>query len=107
MTDIPGLTLIKEAITLKQEADTTTDIETCECPWTRATTNRFVKQFGYNYGYAKQPITKSKHAIPAEMMKLVAPYLKSKEDPDQIIVNKYNPGQGIAFHTDHVKYFGD
>jgi len=30
-----------------------------------------------------------------------------KKDFNQIIVNKYLPGQGIGPHTDHVKFFGD
>jgi alkylated DNA repair dioxygenase AlkB len=27
--------------------------------------------------------------------------------PEQLIINEYTPGQGIAAHTDHVRYFGD
>ena len=28
-------------------------------------------------------------------------------NPNQMIVNEYNPGQGIQPHTDHVRLFGD
>lgn len=83
-------------------------------PWTDSL-SRQVQQYGYIYDYTiKEPQTKklekSAHIIPPFLKCLQDALYKSKllsEYPNQIIVNKYLPGQGIGAHRDHNPIFAD
>ncbi|AFZ26648.1 alkylated DNA repair protein [Cylindrospermum stagnale PCC 7417] len=72
---------------------------------------RRVQHYGYKYDYKKHNIDKSFYIAPLpnwaltlaqRLHKVFSPTL-----PDQVIVNEYQPGQGISSHTDCVSCFTD
>ncbi len=73
---------------------------------------RLVQQFGYIYDYGTKSIYKNVNTLPipdilTQLNKdLVERKILSKMH-NQVIVNFYQPGQGITAHKDHIKYFGD
>ena len=71
--------------------------------------SRRVIHYGYNYAYNRSGITKIGD-IPNIFRKLlnieILKNIIDKENMEQLIINEYKPGQGIANHIDHVKYFG-
>jgi alkylated DNA repair dioxygenase AlkB len=80
-------------------------------PWI-AELRRRVQHYGYRYDYRRHAIDRSMYLgpLPDWAARLagrlyrdgLAPYV-----PDQVIVNEYRPGQGIASHVDCVPCFGD
>jgi alkylated DNA repair protein alkB family protein 8 len=80
---------------------------------------RRVIQYGYTYSYTGGPL-KVTEPIPQELInvfitKFHDPKWKSlvsvlddgSDHPEQLIINRYLPGQGIAPHIDHLINFGD
>ena len=75
--------------------------------------SRQVIQYGHNYSYTggeletTDPIPdlyslfKDRSLMPTELQKALEGW-----EPDQLIINRYLPGQGIASHTDNIKQFG-
>lgn len=79
-------------------------------PITHSKDSRNVIQYGYTYAYNRSGVTKCspipeiyKKLIDTERVKKV---LGSDYEFNQLIINQYNPGQGISAHIDHTKYFG-
>lgn len=73
---------------------------------------RKTQQYGYKYDYTKKVADSSMYLGP--LPDWIDPYntrLVSesyfRKLPDQVIVNEYQPGQGIGRHTDCVKCFGE
>jgi alkylated DNA repair dioxygenase AlkB len=72
---------------------------------------RRTQHYGYKYDYTKKRVDSSMYVglIPA----WIASYctrltgLGFKKKPDQVIINEYLPGQGIAKHVDCVSCFGE
>jgi alkylated DNA repair dioxygenase AlkB len=74
------------------------------------TNSRQTVQYGYKYNYKNGKTNESADEMPSDI-KLLRNTLLSLDIPldvvpDQCIVNKYLPGQGINAHTDH-KDYGD
>jgi alkylated DNA repair dioxygenase AlkB len=73
---------------------------------------RRTQHYGYKYDYTKKQIDETMFIgkIPWWLKKytlsLVHEGLFEKE-PDQVIINEYNPGQGISRHIDCVPCFGN
>lgn len=73
---------------------------------------RRTQHYGYKYDYTKKKIDESMYVglIPAWMAsygtRMVGLRLFHKK-PDQVIINEYQPGQGISRHIDCVPCFGD
>lgn len=73
---------------------------------------RRVQHYGYRYDYRERRVTEGSHlgALPDWLLpiarRLVADGSFSVM-PDQVIVNEYLPGQGIAPHVDCEPCFGD
>lgn len=72
---------------------------------------RRTQQYGYKYDYTKKVADSSMYL--GSLPDWIDPYnhrLVSEgyfsQTPDQVIVNEYQPGQGIGRHTDCVKCFG-
>lgn len=73
---------------------------------------RRVQHYGYRYDYKARRVTRDSYIgpLPAWLNSLAT---QLKEDgvfktmPDQIIINEYLPGQGIAAHVDCEPCFGD
>jgi alkylated DNA repair dioxygenase AlkB len=79
-------------------------------PWL-ADLKRRVQHYGYRYDYKSRKVDPSMYlgALPIWSQPLIdrlmaAGYMDTK--PDQLIVNEYEPGQGITAHVDCVPCFG-
>jgi alkylated DNA repair dioxygenase AlkB len=78
--------------------------------------SRRVIHYGYKYDYSKVSDLTRCDAIPEMFAAIPTPSilrcpnvpesLRVDADFDQLIINEYLPGQGIAPHTDHVRQFG-
>lgn len=115
--DIPGLFYIPDYLSPQEISDILLFLKTQYFkPLTNSKNSRQVLQYGYEYPYDKKLTKLNKITpIPENLLKLVDPARINKsinsdllKNPmEQLIINKYNPGQGISAHTDHTKYFGD
>lgn len=73
-------------------------------PWLNDLQRR-VQHYGYRYDYKSRRINDEDHigALPSWVDEIIDRLMVKnifKERPDQMIVNEYEPGQGIAPHTD-------
>lgn len=80
-------------------------------PWSSELRRR-VQHYGYRYDYTAHRVTPSMQALPfPDWLHVLAQRLcddgQSPALPDQVIINEYVPGQGIAPHIDCVPCFGD
>jgi alkylated DNA repair dioxygenase AlkB len=78
----------------------------------RTDLKRRVQHFGWRYDYTARSVDASMYLGPLpEWAAVVADRLHAEgltaELPDQLIVNEYQPGQGIAPHVDCVPCFGE
>lgn len=104
-----GLSYREDYLTKEQQAKLITEIDSL--PWSNQLKRR-VQHYGYKYDYTKRSIDPSMLAPPIPRM---CGYLADKlvEDgvfpsrPDQLIVNEYVRGQGIAPHIDCTPCFRD
>lgn len=79
-------------------------------PWL-ADLKRRVQHYGYRYDYKARKVDPTMHLgpLPAWAQPLANRLVADGHlvaDPDQLIVNEYEPGQGIAAHVDCVPCFG-
>lgn len=73
------------------------------------TLKRKVQHYGYTYDYKTRTITKTA-PLPDFFAPVVDKLLEHKlldQRPDQLIVNNYEPGQGISAHIDAPSMFRD
>ncbi|MBP9773056.1 MAG: alpha-ketoglutarate-dependent dioxygenase AlkB [Candidatus Peribacteraceae bacterium] len=71
---------------------------------------RRVQHYGYRYGYGQQSSLIYLGDLPKWAARFGAKLTRdkiTKEAPDQLIVNEYEPGQGIAPHVDKEIFFAD
>lgn len=73
---------------------------------------RRVQHYGYMYDYKKRTVTDDMYlgALPKWLDNIARQLHKDgyiDAVPDQVIINEYNPGQGIASHIDCEPCFGD
>ena len=74
---------------------------------------RKTKQYGYNYDYAIRESHKDKKLekvdnAPPELLcisDLLYKHGLIRQKANQIIINKYEPGEGISAHRDHIRLF--
>jgi alkylated DNA repair dioxygenase AlkB len=75
---------------------------------------RKTRQYGYEYDYAARESHKDKklkktiYTTPNQLSCIADILYKHKlmrQKTNQIIINKYEPGEGIAVHRDHIRYF--
>jgi alkylated DNA repair dioxygenase AlkB len=75
------------------------------------TLKRRVQHYGYRYDYQRRGVESSFIGELPEWIKEFTTDLKNKKitdlDFDQIIINEYQPGQGISGHVDCISCFGD
>jgi len=105
---IPGLTYISEYISSRQEEELMHIINAQ--PWITELKRR-VQHYGYRYDYKARSVTSSSRlgALPEWLQSYAARLQQAglfTEMPDQIIINEYQPGQGIAAHIDCIPCFG-
>lgn len=112
---IPGFYYVKNYLSKKELKDIKQHLSKSN-KWQgvgKSPTSRKVIHYGYNYSYNRTGITKAED-IPEMFSNLVTKDRINKaigqevlkEDMEQLIINEYKPGQGIAFHIDHTSYFG-
>lgn len=80
-------------------------------PWLTDLKRR-TQHYGYKYDYTKKKIDSSMNLGPIPWwLKVYTARLATdgifKEEPDQVIINEYIPGQGISRHIDCVTCFTD
>jgi alkylated DNA repair dioxygenase AlkB len=103
--DISGLSYIENYINMDDEKSLIEFINSK--PWLNDLSRR-TQHYGYKYLYDSKNKLEKTEDIPLELS-----YIKDKISTDfnktfdQLIVNEYNPGQGISYHTDNIKLFDD
>ena len=106
---VPGLQLHADFITQDEERELLAAIDASE--WDTSLKRR-TQHYGYVYDYTMKGLDETEEVLPIpewcgfviqrllERGVLVAP-------PDQLIINEYEPGQGIYPHVDSVSSFED
>lgn len=105
---VPGLTYAAGYLTADEEAAILAAVDAE--PW-RTDLKRRVQHYGYRYDYTARTVDPSMHigSLPAWAQPLAERLLADGHMPalaDQLIVNEYEPGQGIRPHVDCVPCFG-
>jgi alkylated DNA repair dioxygenase AlkB len=114
---VSGLSLLLDFMTEAAERDLLSVID--QQPWL-ADLQRRVQHYGYRYDYTARQVTADLYlgALP-DWLQLLTTRLHSEglfaslpdqgpnQVPNQVIVNEYQPGQGIAPHVDCIPCFGD
>lgn len=106
---ISGLTYLHEFVTDKEQESLLEAIDLQ--PWLNDLKRR-TQHYGYKYDYTKKSVDSSMFLGPIpQWIKPVSDRLMYlghfNKEPDQVIVNEYLPGQGIAKHRDCVPCFGE
>jgi len=107
MCDIQGLLYRDNFITDEEEKYLIEKIDIQE--WNTSLKRR-TQHYGYIYDYNSKKAATKTNEIPEWCNFIVNRLLEQniiKQRPDQMIVNEYKPGQGIAMHTDNKNSFDD
>jgi alkylated DNA repair dioxygenase AlkB len=101
-TVIEGLRYVPDFVTLEEQDRLLRQIDAGE--W-RADLRRRVQHYGYRYDYKSRSVDYSMRLgeLPPWAAELAGKLLAESyfnELPDQVIVNEYEPGQGISNHID-------
>lgn len=108
LPDIDGLQYIPDYITKRQEQGLIQKIDSL--PWSHELKRR-VQQYGSSYRYRGNKSKKNSAEPFQEWMRRLARKLQQdeffSETPDQLIINEYFPGTGIAPHVDQEELFGE
>ena len=106
VTAVPGLNFAEGFLTPEEQTYCVQRIDAAEGEW-RNDLSRRVQHYGWRYDYKARAITPDMHlgALPDWLanvaQKLYAETGLFDRVPEQVIVNEYLPGQGIATHIDH------
>lgn len=108
-TVVDGLLYVPRYLSSKRQERLLATID--EQPW-RADLRRRVQHYGYRYDYARKRTDPDLYLGPLpEWAAALADRLRADGHVapplNQVIVNEYQPGQGIAPHIDCVPCFGD
>ena len=107
--DIPGLQYLPNYLSPDEQAKLLSIVD--QQPWITDLKRR-VQHYGYRYDYKSRSIdtTMFLGALP-DWAHAIAQRVQADgfalAVPDQLIVNEYQPGQGIASHIDCLPCFGD
>jgi alkylated DNA repair dioxygenase AlkB len=106
---IPGLTYLPDYLTAEQHDDFLAVLDTY--PWLTDLARR-VQHYGYRYDYKARTVAPEMYLGPlpdwaAELAQRLHAEGWFASEPDQLIVNEYEPGQGISKHVDCVPCFSD
>ena len=106
MTQVPGLEIYENWITEEKEIQLLKDIDAST--WS-TTLKRRTQQYGHEYNYKNRSVYRTNLLgyLPNFFEQVIARLLeegKIETKPEQCIVNEYEPGQGIAKHTDSVVF---
>ncbi|WP_394793070.1 alpha-ketoglutarate-dependent dioxygenase AlkB [Armatimonas sp.] len=105
---IMGMSYYPEFLTSEQEASLLAFVDSQ--PW-NDTLSRATQHYGYRYDYTVRQLDMSHHLgpLPAPLQEVGTRLVDAgyfAKLPEQVIVNEYLPGQGIAAHIDCVPCFG-
>ena len=105
---IPGLRYLPDFVNVREQADLLAVVDAQ--PWLTDLKRR-VQHYGYRYEYRSRSVDPTMYLgpLPEWADRLLGRFYQEKlvdEAPDQVIVNEYEPGQGIAAHVDCVPCFG-
>ena len=106
VTAVPGLKFIEGFLTPEQQANCILQVDAAVDQW-RYDLSRRVQHYGWRYDYKARAITPDMYigALPDWLSKLAQKLYDETglfdRVPEQVIVNEYLPGQGIAMHIDH------
>jgi alkylated DNA repair dioxygenase AlkB len=108
-TQISGLRYLPNYITRQEHDQLLAIID--QQPWLD-TLKRRVQHYGYRYDYKSRSVDASMFlgALPMWIAPLTGRLQREglvTQAPDQLIVNEYEPGQGISAHVDSIAAFGD
>lgn len=106
---IAGLRYIRDFIDQQKHDELLCQIDAS--PWLTDLKRR-VQHYGYKYDYKSRSVNYSMRIGPLpqwaeELADILCERRLTLERPDQVIVNEYRPGQGIASHVDCVPCFTD
>jgi len=106
---INGLTYVKDFISKEEES---TLIQIINAQEWLGDLKRRVQHYGWKYDYRARSLNHSMYLglLPLWAQNLADRLVEKKlmeELPDQVIINEYKPGQGIANHVDCEPCFGD
>jgi alkylated DNA repair dioxygenase AlkB len=109
LSSVKGLSHLPDFVTPEQEAELIRHID--GSPWITDLRRR-VQHFGYRYDYKGRSVDRSMRLGPlpgwsSQVVRLLLDRRLIPQQPDQLIVNEYHPGQGIAPHVDCVPCFTD
>ena len=107
MPNVGGMRLIENWLPDK-EADALLNLIDQQ-PWDTSLKRR-VQHYGFKYDYRNpkvEPIGLLPLWVACYAQQLYLDGIFTDKVPNQVIVNEYEPGQGIASHTDCVPCFGD
>lgn len=106
---ILGLRYIPEFISEEEEKTLLDAID--DSDWSNVLKRR-VQHYGYEYSYKQRTVTSDMYIgpVPNYFQTVLNKLLDANvfaSYPNQVIVNEYNAGQGIASHVDNPNIFGD
>ena len=109
VAQIPGLQYLPDYITRQEHDQLLAIID--QQPWLD-TLKRRVQHYGYRYDYKSRAVDSSMFlgALPAWVAPLTERLRREglvAQTLNQLIINEYEPGQGISAHIDSVPAFGD
>jgi alkylated DNA repair dioxygenase AlkB len=104
-----GLTYLENYIQGEEAERLVREIDAA--PW-RTDLKRRVQHYGYRYDYKARQVRQEDHLGPLpKLFQQMAERLTAEGHfqtvPDQVIVNEYQPGQGISAHIDCQPCFGE
>lgn len=109
LPSIEGLSYIQNFVTEDEARELTAAID--QSTWLSELKRR-VQHYGYKYDYTARTVAND--AYIGALPDWLAPVSTRLHDqgifqtvPDQVIVNEYEPGQGISAHVDCIPCFGD
>ena len=106
---VPGLKFFEGFLTPEEESYCVKRVDAAENEWLNDLSRR-VQHYGWRYDYKARTITPDMHvgALPDWLAKLAQRLYDETglfdSVPEQVIVNEYLPGQGIAMHIDHAGF---
>jgi alkylated DNA repair dioxygenase AlkB len=106
--EISGLTYIRDYITVEEQNQLLDIIDQQE--WVIKLKRR-VQHYGYRYDYKNGLLASSSYlgALPSWLQTIAGRFFAdglTPRVPDQVIINEYEPGQGITSHIDCIPCFG-
>ena len=102
---VPGLRYLPGFLSPDEQEDAIRRIDANDGAWL-ADLSRRVQQYGWRYDYAARAVTPDMRIGPLpDWLQTLAERLYATgcfdRAPEQVIINEYEPGQGIAMHADH------